>query len=116
MINRRLVLANLGLLCGSMLMGCELIDAHRDIYGKWRAEQLSFGGVGLPIGPELEFTREKAVVNGNAVSVQGYEMSASTITVHVSDGPSMTFEMIDKNTMTIAFPVIGKVRYRKLAS
>ena len=111
MLTRRLALA---ILVMAPLSACELIDAHRDIYGKWRPEQLSFGGVGLPVGPSLEFSRDMAVVDGKSLPIQGFVKKENVITVHISDGPSLTFEMVDSTTMTISLPVIGKIKYRKM--
>lgn len=99
----------------TLLSGCELFDAHREIYGTWRAEQLAFGGVGLPIAPALEFSRQSAVVDGKSLAIQGFDKKDNVITVHVNNGPSMTFEMVDKTTMTISFPLVGKIKYRKIS-
>jgi hypothetical protein len=97
----------------------ELIDAQSDIYGNWRAEEVSVGGVGLSLAPSLEFTREHIVLGGEITPVARYEvMEASSqnpkiVKVHLSSGPSLTFELMDSENMTFKLP-IGAVNYRKV--
>ena len=97
----------------------EVIDAQSDIYGNWRAEQLSIGGLGLPIAPSLEFTREHVVLEGKITRAEKYEVrekseqNPRSITIHLADGPSLTFDMIDSETMSFKLPV-GAVKYKKV--
>lgn len=110
----------------SLLIGCdrvsnrgasailEVMDAHSDIYGKWRAEGLAIGGLSLPIAPSLEFTREQVILDGKATRIEKFEMREKSVTVFLADGPSLTFEMLDSYTMTFALPVGGAVKYKKV--
>jgi hypothetical protein len=91
--------------------GCNLIESHRDIYGKWHTEGIALGGITLPLGPSLEFLSNKAVVNGSELSVDRYEKKDNQITVHLTGSAGLTFEIVDKDTMTFALPVMGKITY-----
>ncbi len=91
----------------------EIIEPHADIYGKWRAEHFTVGGIGLPIGPMLEFGRERFMVDGKTLKVASYEKKDKAYTVYIADGPSLAFELVDRDTLTINLPLVGSVRYRR---
>jgi hypothetical protein len=97
-----------------VVAGCDLGQPYRDIFGTWRADQLTVGGVGIPIAPNMEFDSGKAVIAGTALPVESYSREGERITVHLKGAPSLTFEMQGKDVMAIEVPLIGKTRYTRV--
>lgn len=113
------LISRLSRLCLSVLAvllvtGCSLVESHRAIYGRWRAEPMSFAGISIPIAPSIEFARDKAVIGEGASEVESYARDGDRITVHLKGGPSLTFEMQGSEAMTFEVPVVGKVRYTRV--
>ena len=113
-IRSRLPISILSLLVLLATIGCSLIDAHRAIYGRWRAEQLSFAGISIPLAPSMEFERDKAVIGDAPTVIESYARDGDRITVHLKGGPSLTFLMQGSDAMTIDVPLFGKMRYTRV--
>ncbi len=114
---RRMLHLQIGIIAAllSLISACSLIDAHRDIYGTWRAEKLEFAGIAIPFAPTIEFRREKVVIDGKVQGVESYEKIGNLITVHLKDSASLTFEMLTKSSMILDVLLIGKIKYAKIS-
>jgi hypothetical protein len=112
MIMRRTIL---GVITALLICGCHALDAHRDIYGRWHAEHFTFGGLGLSVGPTMEFAPDKVLIADTPQAVLRYEKKDSVVTVYLKSGTSIAFEITDKNTMTIEMPIVGKIVYKKVS-
>lgn len=88
-----------------------------DILGRWRAEQTSLMGFNVPIGLNLEFDRDSAVVLDTRVPVVEYERDGNR--VHVVLQPdklaevSLTFVFDDRDHMVFEGPFGVSMRYRR---
>ncbi len=63
----------------------------------------------------MEFERSKAVIGDAQSEVTAYAIKGNRITVHLKGDSSFTFEIINRNSMTIDVPILGKVRYTRIS-
>jgi len=94
--------------------GCSYFDSHSDIYGRWRAEQLTVAGLSIPIAPNIEFSRTHVTLEGVVQEVDSYEKQGNRITVHMKKSASLSFEFQSSREMTFAVPLLGPLKYTKI--
>ena len=94
--------------------GCSLIEPYREIFGRWRSDQLSFAGIKIPIAPIMVFEQGKAEIGDSIAEVVSYSRQGNLITVNLKDGTSLIFEMLGKDAMTIEVPILGKMHYSRV--
>lgn len=111
---RNFALAALGAASLS-LTGCLPWGGASWIYGKWRSERLSFGGIAIPVAPFMEFKRKEAVIDGERVAVDDYEVDGPRVTVHLQGAPSLTFLRESEDKMSIELPILGKILYSRVS-
>lgn len=99
---------------GLGVAACSLIEAHRDIYGRWRSEGISLAGISIPLAPSMEFSREAVTMDGKAQPVDGYRREGNRITVMMRGSAALTFDMEGSDAMTIDVPLLGKLRYTRV--
>jgi len=102
------------LVVGWLLAACTLIQPYREIFGSWRAEQLSIGGIGLSVSPSLQFEAGRAVIGGRPTKVESYSREGNRVTVQLEGALSLNFEMQGKDAMILEVPLVGKVRYTRV--
>ena len=91
-----------------------------DLMGKWRAEQTSVLGFDLPVGANLEFTPDSALVLDARVPVSEYDRDGHLVHVIVAgDGgvqANFTFRFEDSDHIAFEGPLGVTLRYRRVKS
>lgn len=91
-----------------------------DLIGKWHAEQTSVLGFDLPVGANLEFTPDSALVLDARVPVSDYDRDGNLVHVIVAgDGgvqANFTFRFEDSDHIAFEGPLGVMLRYRRVKS
>lgn len=89
-----------------------------DLTGKWRAERTTVLGFSLPIGANLEFTPDSALVLDTRVPVAEYERDGNVVHVIVAGGggiqANFTFRFEDADHIIFDGPIGVTLRYRRV--
>ncbi len=92
--------------------------AGYELLGKWRAEQTSVMGFSLPIGANLEFAADSAMVLDTRVPVAEYEREGNLVHVIVAGGSGVqanfTFRFDDADHIVYDGPLGVTLRYRRV--
>jgi hypothetical protein len=96
-----------------LMGGCSLVEPHREIYGRWRAQQLSLAGIAIPVAPNMDFSAHQVTLDDKPIEVDSYSKQEKRITVHLKSSISLTFEMEGSDAMTIELPLVGRIRYTR---
>ena len=88
-----------------------------DLMGRWTAEQAVLSGVALPIGPQLEFRPDSAVISGTSIPVTEYVREQERIHVALSSGAgvdiNLTFRFEDADHIVYEGPLGLQLKYRR---
>ena len=101
---------------GLALAGCAKEDGSR-IVGKWRAERFEMMSFKLPVGPELEITRNE-LSTGSEVSIpiSAITQVGDNVTLETTGSIGLTFHFVEPDRMYFELPVVGRVYYRRVGA
>ena len=90
---------------------------ERSLLGRWQAEETSVKGFALPVGVQLEFTPEAAVVLDRRLMVASYQTEGDRVHVEVPAGSgialNLSFRFLESDRIIYEGPMGIEVRYRR---
>lgn len=109
--------ALLALALAGTLPGCAREDGSR-LLGHWRAERFELMGLKLPIGPELNITRDQLSGAGGelALPIAGITQDDDEVTVDTEANIGLTFYFVEPDRMYVKLPLVERIYYRRVAA
>jgi hypothetical protein len=99
---------------GFAIAGCAREDGSR-IIGKWRAERVAVASLKLPLGPELEITRNKLVAGSDvSIPIAAIMQDGDEVTLDTHSLIGMTFYFVGADRIYLDLPVVGRLYYRRV--
>lgn len=108
--------ALIALALAGTLSGCAREDGSR-LLGRWRAERFEVMGLKLPIGPELNITRDRLGGAGSelALPIAGITQDDDEVTVDTEANIGLTFYFVEPDRMYVKLPLLERIYYRRVA-
>jgi len=108
--------ALLALALAGTLPGCAREDGSR-LLGRWRAERFEVMGLKLPIGPELNITRDQLSGAGGelVLPIAGITQDDDEVTVDTEANIGLTFYFVEADRMYVKLPLLERIYYRRVA-
>jgi len=93
------------------------IVPERQLLGRWQAEESRLLGVALPVGIQLEFTPDEAVVLDQRLKVASYQQEGDRVHVEVAArggvGLNLSFRFLETDRVVYEGPMGIELRYRR---
>lgn len=98
---------------GLALAGCAREDG-KQIIGKWRAERMEVMSLKLPLGPQIEITREALMAGpGIAIPIVDITQDGDEVTLETEALIGMTFHFVEADRIYFELPMVGRLYYRR---
>jgi len=99
---------------GLALAGCAKEDGNK-IIGKWQAERLEVMSLKVPLGPQIEITRDALMAGPElAIPIVDITQDGDEVTLETDALIGMTFYFVEADRMYFDLPVIGRMYYRRV--
>jgi len=107
--------ALLALSLACTLPGCAREDGSR-LLGRWRAERFEVMGLKLPVGPDLNITRDQLAGGELMLPVAGITQDGDEVTVDTEANIGLTFYFVEPDRMYVKLPFLERIYYRRVAA